>query len=786
MTRKKNSDLTTVYNVRERTFFERVSLMVTVRDYVHSKLRPSDGASVSERPFSVYRHWVQANSNDPYFKTIGFCDLIPVLNRSYIGQAFAYSLHLKPFTDTDVIARQHRYDRRPWQIFQHYRFAGSDLFINIVRGCTTADPPAGWVADTGSQFELVLYLLLLGQLKFPRNNFRKRCVNPKYPSFNLSTACLNVLARAIQHVVRAWDDVARVLHIRSAEQLTEPYLLFERSAWTYRALGPHEGFAPEIQARSLADVKGPTQDKRISYPAVRSGRSTEAHAALRHLTELFLSDLHKFVLNDNLFANLGDNWQGEQLLQPSKKTSLSVRFDECVDILRHARSALHGENFETARKTWPQASSSAHIEEGGAYDEAEVHKDLSKLTRPRQRKIAPHAPSNDIRNGTLRDERQHSCAVPSQSRFKKMRWTREETTDIKGGNESNDALATPRLSCLGDDENGQVIARENVTCPDVERKEVIVIDDDEATAGRCWKVDYDRDVTLVHSIPVHLPATSAPPSAIVDVVARVTGRVGSLREAHDGGGPHRWPLEALHAVVHADAAWLLAIEGSTFGVYTAPSRVCPGSEGLFADRTFRPGDVVAPLHGALVYDCGKREARSVSLRFALATGNPAVDTVRFDNEALALPPVRAHWRVDNGAVVKRIFIVPSRACIGGKMVNLQSLPEETLPTISTTTSTTPNATTTTATISTVAPKPSTHTAQTGTMGTQYMTPNARVAVARRRSGILKKRQACATYAVKIVATKTIQVDDEICAKFLTGAHSFTFNPNDDSGSSDDD
>lgn len=757
MTRKRNSDLTIVYNVRERTFYERVTLISIVRDYVHSKLRPTDGATVSERPFSVYRHWVQTNASDPYFKRVGFCDLIPVLSRSYIGQAFAYSLHLKPYTDADVTNCPTRYDRRPWQIFNHYRFAGSDLFVNIIRGCTGNDLPAGWVSDAGAPFETVLYMLLLGRLKFPRNRSRKRCINPSYPSFSLSTPCLNVLARAIQHVVRAWDEVAHVLHIRSTEQLTAPYLIFDREAWVYRALRPQEGFAPDIQTRSLDDVRGPTQDRRQSHVAVQSGRSTEAHAALRHLTEIFLSDLSTYVLCDQLFADLGNDWPGEQFLIPSRKTSLSVRFDECVDTLRHARTALQGENFEMSRGGARLRLSTL------AYAKPPSEGNSSMVRQPRVRmpqirmKRSTIRPSNRYlspENGSESDD--HSPILCP--RAKKLRQTHDATPSIHpsiGAKKPRNA-ATNDTDCndhiVHDDYNGGKSTNEGAI-----GEEIIVIEDEDQRTNRLQKLDYEHHVTLEHTIPAHLPAISTPPDAVIDVLARKTRRVGSLRGAHDGG-PHKWSSEALDTVIHEDMEWLLAVEGHSFGVYAAPSRARPGRDGLFADRTFRPGDVVAPLHGAIAYDCGDRDAFEATVRIVIGEGNPAVDRARFDEAAVALPTVRTLWRLDDGGVIKRVFVVPSRACIGSLMVNLHSFHNDNhLPHPDTVTELSPSS---------------------------NPIVNARVSVMRRRCGILKKKQLCATNAVKIVASRTIQVDDEICAKFVTGARSHPSMPSDDSGSSD--
>lgn len=697
---------------RKNSFYSRLIYIIKARDYIHSKLK--DNVSLKDRPRNKYIKWATYHTSRSYLQSIGFYEVIKPhhIKVFKLNQIIAISIDLKPFTDDDLKSGSNNIDCRMWQIYSAYRFPQRYLVTKLTHDSNSVSD--GPMCDPGTSFEKILFFSLLGDVR-TSNMLRPR----KYPFFSQRSECLNTFAWGLQCIVRAWDDLARCLNFCSIEQLIAPYIIMDRNSWRYRALSVEEGFAPKSQRYSFDEGSTTTCVAQESYPETKS-RTSEANSWLRRLAKIFLKDLDQCLINEQLFNKDRTRWQGYVFLEPLRDTPLKYRFEKFEELLNPIRASLR---VRESSPSSPPAWLPTTVSTGRDFnDETSFKDEVNELrSAKKRRRYYFESPSRHQNSTTSKDN--GAAHIFNSERGALAASTAATTAPIAPV--TTTAAITPVTTTTGAAPAVVKLALTN---------EVIVLDED----LKCEDQECKHEITFRHEVPADLPKISMPPRVIIDVIARKERRFNLIKRGHDEG-PEEWSPVDLHAVVHADARWLLAVEGYEFGLYVKSSMVLPENDGLFARKAFKPGDLIALVHGAIAYDCGEKDGKRSTVRIVYGDGNPAVDRHRFSNFAVALPNVSALWKVDEGLNVKRVYIVPSRACIGSKMVNLQTL----------------------------------HDGMNDNCGESKhervsMIPNAVLVVGRRIFGDMEKSHLWASDTVEIIASKHINIDDEICGKFNTG------------------
>lgn len=347
----------------QRHHFSRlVSLLVEVRDYVHEKIRTPQDSGACEHPYATYRRWIEANAHDEFLSSRNFAPHISSLTKKNYYSAYMFGMLVKPFTDAGHSRNPHLFDIRPWQIFGYYRFSQSIINVELIRFSLMVNrdgprykPSISLPENTVTSFEVVIYLLYIGQIMFPRrpdaDSTHRGARKVIFPSFRINSRHINRFTTAVTTVIRSWDNFAQSCKFQSIEALTAPYINFNTSVYLFRPLQPSDGFASLHQANSLLNnppsTTSPTAEN--SYPASAS-LDPLVDQKLRAITARFLSDLAHYLLDDQLFATR--NLQSSPVnafLQPSKTfDSLPRRFDDIADQVSELQSMAKEDRFEKA------------------------------------------------------------------------------------------------------------------------------------------------------------------------------------------------------------------------------------------------------------------------------------------------------------------------------------------------------------------------------------------------------------------------------------------------------
>lgn len=344
-------------------FNQLVITLVEARDYVHERLRKKGEADTCDRPYAVYRQWIERHCRDPYFVSIGFTSLIPSLSKKNYYSAYMFGMFLKPFTDAAHKRNPLNLDIRPWQIFRRYPFTQSIINVDLIRFSRLMgrDGPryaslASLPDASVSSFEVVVYLLYMGQILFsnrpdiciPKTNVRnargaRGARKNNFPSFRINSRLINRFATAVTSIIRAWDNVVQLCNFQSIEALTAPYVNFDSSNYLYSPLQTSEGFASVSQSNSLLNNPCPTKSPtKESFFYSSSLLDSVADQKLRILTGHFLSDLTDYLLDDDLFAarSLDTGPISVFLHSSSHFCALAKRFDKIAHLISEIQTMI--------------------------------------------------------------------------------------------------------------------------------------------------------------------------------------------------------------------------------------------------------------------------------------------------------------------------------------------------------------------------------------------------------------------------------------------------------------
>lgn len=347
----------------ERHHFSRlVSVLVEARDCAHENLSTENESGICDRPYVVYRQWIERHSRDPYLASIGFTSHIPSLTKKNYYSAYMFGMLLKPFTDKAHRKNPLCFDIRPWQIFRRYFFSQTIINVDLIRFSRMIGrdgpryaPSTSLPDTTTTSFEVVVYLLYIGQIMFPkRPDAETTCRASRritFPSFRINSRQINRFTSAVTAIIRAWDNFAHVCKIQSIEALIAPYITFNSSTYLYTTLRANEGFASPRQANSLLQNPPPTHSPQPGTPFASSATlDSTADQKLRMTTSCFLSDLTHYLLDDKLFA--AKNFESGPMhvfLHPSAQfPTLPKRFDEIEPLVSEMKSLAADDCFEKA------------------------------------------------------------------------------------------------------------------------------------------------------------------------------------------------------------------------------------------------------------------------------------------------------------------------------------------------------------------------------------------------------------------------------------------------------
>lgn len=347
----------------QRYHFSRlVSLLVEVRDYVHEKIRTPQDSGACEHPYATYRRWIETNAQDEFLISRNFNPHVPSLTKKNYYSAYMFGMLVKPFTDAGHRRNPHLFDTRPWQVFQYYRFSQSIINVELIRFSLMVNrdgprykPSISLPENTVTSFEVVVYLLYIGQIMFPRrpdaDSTHRGARKVIFPSFRINSRHINRFTTAVTTVVRSWDNFAHTCRFQSIEALTAPYVNFNISVYLFSPLRASEGFAPLHQANSLLNNPPPTKSPTDgnSYP-MSAALEADIDKKLRAITTVFLSDLTRYLLDDELFAERNlESSPVSAFLQRSKTfDSLPRRFDEISDQVSELQSMAKEGCFDKA------------------------------------------------------------------------------------------------------------------------------------------------------------------------------------------------------------------------------------------------------------------------------------------------------------------------------------------------------------------------------------------------------------------------------------------------------
>ena len=199
---------------------------------------------------------------------------------------------------------------------------------------------------------------------------------------------------------------------------------------------------------------------------------------------------------------------------------------------------------------------------------------------------------------------------------------------------------------------------------------------------------------------------------------------------------HNWP-RSLAAKLHTvDTANLLAVEQTHCKVYIAKSNIKhpEAGDGLFANRTFARGDLICTYYGMLLYqnlnpprDNGGSESQAKTY----GDGLLAVSLDQFNKYCMRLPiSDHAIWTDSSTGKehkIEQVYVVPFSSCVGAKINDARYTDKD----------------------------------EELNKSTSRRSPNARVEQKRIDRAASKLHHLYETDALRIIATDTIAVDQEI-------------------------
>lgn len=273
-----------------------------------------------------------------------------------------FGMLVKPFTDAGHGRNPLLFDIRPWQVFCYYRFSQSIINVELIKFALMINrdgarykPSVSLPEKTVTSFEVVIYLLYIGQIMFPRrpdaDSTQRGARKVIFPSFRINSRHITRFTTAVTTVIRSWDNFAQTCKFQSIEALTAPYINFDASVYLFETLETSEGFASVRQANSLLNNPLPTTSPtdNSSYPSSAS-LDSGSDLKLRAITTRFLSDLDLYLLDDQLFAasNLQSSPIKAFLHRSEKFESLSSRFDEISDLVTEIQRLSNAGHFADA------------------------------------------------------------------------------------------------------------------------------------------------------------------------------------------------------------------------------------------------------------------------------------------------------------------------------------------------------------------------------------------------------------------------------------------------------
>ena len=160
-----------------------------------------------------------------------------------------------------------------------------------------------------SAFEKIIFLMAMLQME---RDLKATPVRPRTRSSSNRTVLIRKespasaqrLGYAIHVVVKAWDTLARALDVSTAEELLQPYLLYDQRMFKYHVLDSEErGFSPLRELKTLLHGRGAVRKlqhaKSISHRAVH--RSVLQDAQMRLCASSFWAHITDITKDRKLF-----------------------------------------------------------------------------------------------------------------------------------------------------------------------------------------------------------------------------------------------------------------------------------------------------------------------------------------------------------------------------------------------------------------------------------------------------------------------------------------------------
>lgn len=205
------------------------------------------------------------------------------------------------------------------------------------RGSKGPERPFGYSTPTG--FEKTMFMAMLYKAYTVTKlggsadrKTRKRAKTTQLPALTGDRTSSMKLASIVQSIIRAWDTYAYSVGFKNCEEMVLPYITFGADN-IFRALPSRSaGYSPVYQETALEE-RGklkPTHTASLITPAALS-LPDNVDSALRELSGIFLEDLDRLVLDNDLYEYEEHStapWAEVVLFHRKDGEALPKRFDD--------------------------------------------------------------------------------------------------------------------------------------------------------------------------------------------------------------------------------------------------------------------------------------------------------------------------------------------------------------------------------------------------------------------------------------------------------------------------